>query len=63
MNAGSACRYSPHLMATLLVVSVPGQAGEPASLPNMLRFANPTGFAATHSFMLSGTSSIKLTSS
>ena len=34
------------LLAGLTLVSAPGLAGDTA-LPNMLRFPNPTGFAAT----------------
>ena len=33
----------------MLVVSVPGEAENPTTSPNMLPFANPTGFAATFS--------------
>src|SRR5947207_11378543 len=36
-------------LAALFVVSSSGTAGEQSFLPNMLRFANPAGFAATYS--------------
>ena len=36
------------LLAALSLVSIPSLAGD-TSLPNMLRFPNPTGFAATFS--------------
>ena len=47
------CRI-PHchlwtVLAGLLIVSASGAAGEPSHLPNMLRFPNPTGVAATYS--------------
>ena len=37
------------VIAALFIVSTSGTAGEKSFLPGMLRFANPTGFAATFS--------------
>ncbi len=49
MNARHAFRYAPQLLAAMLVVSVPGEAENPATSPDMVPFPNPTGFAATFS--------------
>ena len=49
MNARHAFRYSPQLLAAMLVVSVPGEAENPRISPDMVPFPNPTGFAATFS--------------
>jgi cytochrome c peroxidase len=49
MNARHALRLAPQLLAALLVTSIPGHADSPNSLPSMLPFRNPTGFAATYS--------------
>ena len=49
MNAKHACRYAPHLLAAMLIISIPGEAERPGRLPNMVPFHNPSGFAATFS--------------
>jgi len=49
MNARHALRFAPKLLAALLVTCVPGYAHSPNSMPSMLPFPNPTGFAATYS--------------
>jgi hypothetical protein len=49
MNARHAFRFAPHLLAALLVTSVPAHADSPNSMPGMVPFPNPTGFAATFS--------------
>ncbi len=49
MNARHPFRFAPHLLAALLVTSMPGHADSPNSMPGMLPFPNPTGFAATFS--------------
>jgi hypothetical protein len=49
MDARHAFGFAPQLLAALLVTSVPGHAKSPHSMPSMLRFSNPTGFAETHS--------------
>ena len=36
-------------LAALFAISAAGHAGEPAFLPNLLAFPNPTGVAATYS--------------
>ena len=50
MNRQRLQRHCPGwvLLAGLLLVSAPGRAGD-ESLPNLLRFVNPSGFAATFS--------------
>ena len=42
-------RHLAAVLAVLFIVSAPGTAGEQSFLPNMQRFANPTGVAATFS--------------
>ena len=49
MNRRFQCRPMAVALAALFVVSSSGTAGEQSFLPNMQRFANPTGFAATYS--------------
>ena len=49
MNRRFQCRPIAVALAALFVVSSSGTAGEQSFLPDMLRFANPTGFAATYS--------------
>jgi hypothetical protein len=49
MNAKHACRYAPHVLAALLIISIPSEAERPGRLPSMVPFHNPTGFAATFS--------------
>ena len=47
MNARSASRYTPKLLAALLAVSVPGFADNSSPMPDMMPFPNSSGFAAT----------------
>jgi len=49
MNAKHACRYAPHVLAALLIISIPSEAERPGRLPNMVPFHNSGGFAATFS--------------
>ena len=49
MNRRFQRRHLAAALAALFIVSAAGTAGEQSFLPNMLRFANPTGVAATFS--------------
>lgn len=49
MNAKQAIGIAPHILCGVLALSTPVEADTPMQLPNMLRFPNPSGFAATYS--------------
>jgi len=49
MNRRFQRRYPRILIAALFAVSTAATAGEHSFLPDVLRFANPTGYAETHS--------------
>ena len=49
MNVKQAMSIASQVLGGLLALSAPLQADDPMQLPNMLRFQNPTGFAATYS--------------
>ena len=49
MNRRFQRRHLALMIAALFMVSTSGTAGEQSFLPDALRFANPTGFAETHS--------------
>jgi cytochrome c peroxidase len=48
MYAKQVFSIAPQVLVGLLVLSAPVQADDPAQLPNLLPFPNPTGFAATY---------------
>src|SRR5512135_3282953 len=49
MNAKQAFGIAPHILCGVLALSTPVEADTPMQLPNMLRFPNSSGFAATYS--------------